>query len=264
MGRQPAARRLVDAVGGDGPAASPRGRFDHRGHYRRIRPVLEELSRTFFAAPASTRRDFERWLADDPTAAAYAAFRAATDQTRSGWHAWQAGPGALPPGVEVDGELARLHLYVQWTMRRQLADVARALAGRDQRLYLDLPVGAHGDGFDTWVDPQLYGWGCSVGAPTRRLLRRRTELGLPSDQSVGVAGPGARSPRCRPPASHVGGGDPASRPRDGVRAALLGARRCRCPRRRVRALPARRALRRALRRVASATTAASSVRISAR
>ena len=161
----PVARRLVDAIGGEVPTVAPAGRFDHRRHYRRIRPVLEELSRTFFAAPASTRRAFERWLADDPTAAAYAAFRAATDQTRSGWHAWQAGPGVLPSGVEVDGELARFHLYVQWTMRRQLADVATSLAGRDQRLYLDLPVGAHGDGFDTWADPQIFGWGCAVGAP---------------------------------------------------------------------------------------------------
>ena len=192
LAASPLARRLVESVSAEVANAGRPGRFDHRGHYRRIRPVLEELARTFFAAPASTRERFERWLADDPAAGAYAAFRAATDQTRSGWHSWQVGPGQLPAGVEVDGELARFHLYVQWTMREQLADVARALEGRDQRLYLDLPVGAHGDGFDTWVDPQLYGWGCSVGAPPDDFFGDGQNWGFPpiSPQTARAQGHG--------------------------------------------------------------------------
>jgi 4-alpha-glucanotransferase len=152
--RRAVVRRLADAA-----------RFDHRQQYEVVRPVLEALADTFFAAPASTRTAFDRWLAEHPSAAAYARFRAACDQTRTGWHAWGSGPGRLPEGVDTDGEDARFHQYVQWTMHRQLTGVAAELSARDQRLYLDLPVGTHGDGFDTWSAPELFAWGCGVGAP---------------------------------------------------------------------------------------------------
>jgi 4-alpha-glucanotransferase len=175
LAASPEARALVDAL----VPSSDAVRFDHRAHHLRLRPVLEALARTFFAAPASTRAPFEEWMAADPTVGAYAAFRAAGDQTRTGWHAWGVGAGRLPAGVEVDGELARYHLYVQWTMRNQLAAVAGRLASRDQRLYLDLPVGTHGDGFDTWAESHLYGWGCAVGAPPDDFFGEGQNWGFP-------------------------------------------------------------------------------------
>lgn len=139
--------------------------FDHRARYALVRPVLDEMARTFFAAPSSTRAAFDRWLDVNPAARAYAAFRAATDHTGTGWHAWGVGAGHLPAVVDPDGDGARLHQYVQWTMHRQLTEVAAGLAERGQRLYLDLPVGTHGDGFDTWADHDHFAWGCGVGAP---------------------------------------------------------------------------------------------------
>ena len=154
-------------------------RFDHRAQYQLLRPVLEELARTFFAAPASVRVDFDRWLADHPSATAYAAFRAATDQTGTGWHAWGTGAARLPSGVDVHGEHARFHQYVQWTMHRQMTDVASTLSSRGQQLYLDLPVGTHGDGFDTWSDPDLFSWGCGVGAPPDDFFSEGQNWGFP-------------------------------------------------------------------------------------
>lgn len=138
--------------------------FDHRAQYRLVRPVLDELARTFFAgAPDSA--EFERWLAADPAAGRYATFRAATEASGTGWHAWDVPPGEVPAGTDPDGPAARFHQYAQWRMRTQMADLARDLGGRDQRLYLDLPVGTHGDGFDTWSQHDLFAWGCGVGAP---------------------------------------------------------------------------------------------------
>jgi 4-alpha-glucanotransferase len=118
-------------------------------------------------------------LADHPSAAAYAAFRAATDQTGVGWHAWGAGAARLPVGVETDGDQARFHHYVPWTMHRQLTGVAADLSTRDQRLYLDLPVGTHGDGFDTWSAPELFAWGCGVGAPPDDFFGEGQNWGFP-------------------------------------------------------------------------------------
>jgi 4-alpha-glucanotransferase len=167
-------------------------RFDHRAQYRLLRPVLEDLAASFFAAPASTRAEFDRWLAAEPTVGAYAAFRAATDRTGTGWHAWGTGAGRLPAGTDADGPEARLHQYVQWTMRRQLADVAAELAGREQRLYLDLPVGTHGDGFDTWSNHELFAWGCGVGAPPDDFFSEGQNWGFPPVSPVAARDQGHR------------------------------------------------------------------------
>nr|WP_249420004.1 4-alpha-glucanotransferase [Rhabdothermincola salaria] len=154
-------------------------RFDHRAQYRILRPVLEELAATFFSGPESGRAGFDRWMSARPTVRGYAAFRAATDRTGTGWHAWGTGPGRLPDGTDVDGPEARFHQYVQWTMQRQMADVAAQLGDNGQRLYLDLPVGTHGDGFDTWSHPDLYGWGCGVGAPPDDFFSEGQNWGFP-------------------------------------------------------------------------------------
>lgn len=153
--------------------------FDHRAQYRILRPLLEELAATFFAAPASTRVDFDRWVARRPEVRGYAAFRAATDRSGTGWHAWGTGPGRLPEGTDLDGPEARVHQYVQWTMRHQMGEVAAQLAHAGQRLYLDLPVGTHGDGFDTWSQPELFAWGCGVGAPPDDFFSEGQNWGFP-------------------------------------------------------------------------------------
>ena len=161
-----AARALLDdpATRASAEALRTEALFDHRRRYALIRPVLDELAATCLAAPAAARAEFDLWVADHPDARRYAAFRAATDRSRTGWHAWGLGPGRLPGGEDGSRE-ASTHLWAQWAMSRQLEGVASALEARDVRLYLDLPVGTSGDGYDTWSDSELYSWGCGVGAP---------------------------------------------------------------------------------------------------
>jgi len=152
--------------------------FDHRGRYALVRPVLDELAATCLAAPAAARADFDLWVAENPDAVRYAQFRAATDRTGRGWHAWGLGPGHLPGGEEGSPEAAT-HLWAQWTMSRQLGAVAADLESRDLRLYLDLPVGTSGDGYDTWADHDLYAWGCGVGAPPDDFFGAGQNWGFP-------------------------------------------------------------------------------------
>lgn len=152
--------------------------FDHRRRYALVRPVLDELAATCLAGPATDRAEFDRWVEANPDAVRYANFRAATDRTGTGWHAWGLGPGRLPGGEEGSPEAAT-HLWAQWTMSRQLAGVAADLEARDVRLYLDLPVGTSGDGFDTWAEHELYAWGCGVGAPPDDFFGAGQNWGFP-------------------------------------------------------------------------------------
>ena len=168
---EPVARRTMDELAsGD--------LFDHRRQYATLRPILDELAATCLRAPSATRAAFDRWVADRPDARRYASFRAATDRTGTGWHAWGLGPGRLPDDTAGSGE-ADTHLWAQWTIDRQLAGVAAALAAREQRLYLDLPVGTSGDGFDAWTDHDLYAWGSGVGAPPDDFFGAGQNWGFP-------------------------------------------------------------------------------------
>ena len=175
-----AARRLLDDPATRAAAETIRTAdlFDHRGRYALVRPVLDELAATCLAAPAATRADFDRWVADNPDAVRYSRFRAATDRSGTGWHAWGLGPGRLPGG-ETGSPEAATHLWAQWAMSRQLAGVAARLEAADMRLYLDLPVGTSGDGFDTWADHDLYAWGCGVGAPPDDFFGAGQNWGFP-------------------------------------------------------------------------------------
>jgi len=179
LAASPAARALLEAPEVRAAAESLRhaDRFDHRARYALVRPVLDELAATAFAAPASTRAELDAWIASNPDTVRYADFRAATDRTGTGWHAWGLGPGRLPETG--DPRAAATHLWAQWTMRRQLADLAARLEAREVRLYLDLPVGTSGDGFDTWADHDLYAWGCGVGAPPDDFFGAGQNWGFP-------------------------------------------------------------------------------------
>jgi 4-alpha-glucanotransferase len=174
------ARRLLDDPATRAAADEIRTAdlFDHRGRYALVRPVLDELAATCLAAPAAARADFDRWVAGNPDAVRYANFRAATDRSGTGWHAWGLGPGRLPGG-ETGSPEAATHLWSQWTMTTQLAGVAADLEADDLRLYLDLPVGTSGDGFDTWADHDLYAWGCGVGAPPDDFFGAGQNWGFP-------------------------------------------------------------------------------------
>jgi 4-alpha-glucanotransferase len=94
----------------------------------------------------------------------YCRFRAVCDRRREGWHAW---PDRIRNGTIVDADYApedfAYHLFAQWQADRQLAGVAAAPDAA--MLYLDMPLGVHPDGYDSWRFQELFARNVSAGAP---------------------------------------------------------------------------------------------------
>jgi len=182
LAHSPAARSILDAPATQREIAALRADTDFA--YRRqaalARPVLAELARTFFEAPAGRRAEFDRYLVERPDVVDYARFRATVERRGTGWHAW---PEPMRSGTitadEFDDEAMRYHLYAQFSMHVQMAALSADLADRGQRLYLDLPVGANGDGYDTWRNQDLFAWGTGTGAPPDDFFTEGQNWGLP-------------------------------------------------------------------------------------
>lgn len=96
----------------------------------------------------------------------YARFRGAQARMGRNWRDWppEARAGRLLP-EHVDWEEERFHLVAQEMARAQLEDLRGRLEGEGVRLGLDLAVGVHPDGYDTWSRQRLFVGGMSVGAP---------------------------------------------------------------------------------------------------
>ncbi|MCM8748605.1 4-alpha-glucanotransferase [Thermomicrobiaceae bacterium CFH 74404] len=137
---------------------------DYRHGMRLRRRVLELLARQCWETPGPRREELETWRAAHPEAERYAAFRATVERYRAGWSAW---PEPLRSGQRTDGDpdVARYHLYVQWAAEQQVRQLAQRHDQGGQGLYLDLPVGVHPDGFDTWRFRDLFIQSVSAGAP---------------------------------------------------------------------------------------------------
>lgn len=117
---------------------------------------------------------------EDEELLAYARFRGAQKRLGRNWRGWpvEAREGRLRE-EHVDPEEARFHLAAQLEARNQLAGLRERLDARGIRLGLDLAVGAHPDGYDTWSRQELFAPEMSVGAPR--------DPGFPSGQDWGFS-----------------------------------------------------------------------------
>jgi len=129
--------------------------------------ALAAMAEAVFAGPSPRRHELEAFARAHPELVAYARFRSASASASAvpaDGHG--SAPATLPADPAAAGSLdagpldreARYHLYAQWAAAQQLA----AAAGR---LYLDLPIGAHPDGFDPWWAPGSFAAGVEGGAP---------------------------------------------------------------------------------------------------
>lgn len=126
------------------------------------RDLLGALAQRAWADPAR-ERSLSAWADAHPTHRAYARFRAATEE-HGPWPTWPSPrdasgePGVREPGVPVDSAREAVWIYAQYEAQRQLTALRDGLERDGVALYLDLPIGVHPDGFDTWF------WGASVFA----------------------------------------------------------------------------------------------------
>lgn len=148
------------------------------------RQVLQPVARAVFDPASSgseSRRAYDRWALEHPDVVAYAAFRARLEHGIE-----RSRPAGQLPDPSTDAAMA-YHCYVQWAMDRQLADIASR-----HKLYLDIPVGVHPDGFDPWYEPDAFATGASVGAPPDDFFTDGQRWGLPPFHPEGLRRQGYR------------------------------------------------------------------------
>jgi 4-alpha-glucanotransferase len=157
------ARRLLAATR---PASGPL--VDYAAATAAKRAILEAM----LGALAGARLEaFECHLEAHPELRAYAAFRARCEDEGAGWREWRGGEldaGGAEPA-------ARYHAYAQWVAAGQLAAVAAAGAGP----YLDMPLGVHPSGYDTWRFRDAFAPGASIGAPPDDFFTAGQSWGIP-------------------------------------------------------------------------------------
>lgn len=170
------ARRAFAAHGRAGDA-NP-SRIDYRRAMRERRVEIEALLGALDRSGGARREAFERRLEEDAGLTDYAAFRATVERRGQTWESWpeRARGGVLRAGADYDGEAFRYHAYAQWLARQQFAAAAQqSPAG----FYLDLPLGSHGGGYDTWRHAADHAPGVSLGAPPDDVFDGGQDWGFP-------------------------------------------------------------------------------------
>jgi 4-alpha-glucanotransferase len=131
------------------------------------RQLLEKMAQSLFSgAPSRRRAELDDFAAAHPELVDYARFRARLEAaTRRG------GDGAFRP--DEDGAFG-YYLYCQWAAATQLAVADAAV-----RLYADLPIGVHPDGFDPYRYPASFVPGARGGAPPDSFFSSGQDWGFP-------------------------------------------------------------------------------------
>ncbi|MGH2731429.1 MAG: 4-alpha-glucanotransferase [Actinomycetota bacterium] len=176
----PEARAVLDSLGGQIESLRAMSLVDYRAGMAAKRRVLEPLAASFFSRDSRRRELFQGFLRATPALEDYAAFRAACERRRAPWPAWPspARDGELG-GRDLSPEGLRYHLYVQWLASEQLESVRQG--GREAKagLLLDLPLGVHPGGYDTWRHREAFVERASAGAPPDDLNSRGQGWGFP-------------------------------------------------------------------------------------
>ncbi len=160
---------------------------DHRGAMAAKRDVLEAM---LAGLDGDRLAAFRRHREEHPDLERYAAFRARCEQAGSGWHGWcEPAERGADPGT-AGSPAAEYHAYVQWACNEQLD--AAASAGRREGsgfgspLYMDMPLGVHGSGYDVWRFPAEFADGASVGAPPDTFFPGGQDWGFPPLDPVAI------------------------------------------------------------------------------
>ncbi|OGO25375.1 MAG: 4-alpha-glucanotransferase [Chloroflexi bacterium RBG_16_50_9] len=130
------------------------------------RKILEELSRCLFAGGSRRLEELHQFIKANPLVDDYAGFRATFEKQGAPWKAWPKPlcDGTLATGDYVE-ETKRYHLYAQWLTHQQMEKVSAAAGENNIKLYLDLPLGVHPDGYDVWREREAFLTGATAGAP---------------------------------------------------------------------------------------------------
>jgi len=130
------------------------------------RKVLQELSSYFFTQESYRLEALWHFTKANPVVEDYAQFRATCEKQGTSWQSW---PQLLRDGVlretDYNEENRQYHIYVQWLAHQQIEGVSQKAREKDLKLYLDLPLGVHPDGYDVWHERGSFILDASAGAP---------------------------------------------------------------------------------------------------
>ena len=143
------------------------------------RRALEALRADLPKDPEREGR-FREALRREPRLSDYARFRACAERHRAGWQGWpqRERDGDLRPG-DYDQDAADHHAFAQWLAEEQVDQLARRAREHGPGLYLDLPLGVHGGGYDTWRERESFAWGVAAGAPPDAFFTKGQTWGFP-------------------------------------------------------------------------------------
>ena len=137
---------------------------DYRGLMRAKRSALERSA----ASLAGPRYEsLVAHLGANPELRAYASFRAGTERG----HASEAPFDVAEPGCLYHG-------YVQWLAEGQMAALAESASRRGPGLSLDLPLGVHRLGFDSYRHAPIFARNMTGGAPPDRFFSKGQDWGF--------------------------------------------------------------------------------------
>lgn len=143
--------------------------------------LLSRLADDFFHRRPSPRwQQYQRFLVSNPETEDYCRFRAVSEERGLSWRQW---PEKLRCGLITDAdcrpELLRYYLYAQFIISTQLNGFMEKMRRQGLSVYLDLPLGAHPDGYDAWREQKLFVPGVSVGAPPDPAFPGGQDWGFP-------------------------------------------------------------------------------------
>ena len=157
---------------------------DYQGAMATKRRLLQLLADALFEnGPEARRAALDTYRAQHPEIDRYAAFRAATER-HGPWPTWQGVgiPDALS-AAELADAAVRYHLYAQWRTAERLEAIAErareAAPAPPGGLYLDLPLGVHGSGYDAWRHRGFFVPETGVGAPPDPIFAGGQGWGFP-------------------------------------------------------------------------------------
>jgi 4-alpha-glucanotransferase len=153
---------------------------DYRRQMGLKRVVLEKLAKRLTPESGERYRLFQDFVGAHDGLLDYARFRATVESRGETWPHW---PQPQRDGVLTEGDGSRdaehYHAYVQWLADEQLQHVSKGAGDKGVGLYLDLPLGVHRDGYDTWRERDAFVPAVSAGAPPDALFHKGQNWGFP-------------------------------------------------------------------------------------
>ncbi len=155
-------------------------KLDYKRLFALRKPALAAMARTLHAQGGPRLELFRQFLDERPVVTDYARFRAAVESRGCAWQHW---PDRMRAGSIRDAELlpdaVRTWEVAQWYAHLQMQRVAADGRERGTGLLLDLPLGVHSCGYDTWRWPHLFAHGMGAGAPPDSFFTKGQCWGFP-------------------------------------------------------------------------------------